>query len=234
MNKNPIKTPGRIRRGLPPTDEGNYIKSVFQHKMKEYFFVNDSVSIVAPTKCASTSMRQYLEDYSGLENKASRFENRHGLLWKDVETRIVVIREPIQRYYSGVIESVKYLKDPNKLMSQSWAQHWGDHVNPMYKWIEADSCDFKYIYLHKLKLYINIYENDSMDSRSTKHFIGAHSATIPTLYDRMKRGREPLLQILYERDREWLDAEVMRYHKVVENMQECSVEEFRDAVARIS
>jgi len=206
--------------------EGNFNSSVLHHRLNEYFFVRDNIAVVAPTKCGSTSMRFYLEDRKRiLNNNACTYKNKHGLLWQDAETRIVVIREPIQRYYSGVLESVKYIHSPDNVTKQTWQEHWDDHVNPIYMWMQNDAVDFKYIHMHKLSEYINSHHwNNSMD----------HNGTISKLYHRMKDGREPLLSILYERDREWLDAECERYQSIVQNMSECSVEEFKDVVARLS
>lgn len=211
--------------------EGNFHSSVFHHRLNEYFFVRDDIAVIAPTKCGSTSMRFYLEDRKGiLNNNACTYKNKHGLLWRDAETRIIVIREPIQRYYSGVIESVKYIRNPERADKQTWKEHWDDHVNPIYKWIQADGVDFKYIHMHKLSDYINKHHwNDSM-----AHDTDIATRSISEIYDRIKRGREPLLPLLYERDREWLDAECERYQSIVQNMSECSIAEFKDVVARLS
>ena len=183
-----------------------------QHKVEGFYFRNDYFAIAAPNKCGSSSVRQYLMSHykhieapSGtlsLENKVTPYTDT----WNDGSVpAAVVIRDPIHRWSSGVIEAVKYITSPDQFgNNQSFLQHWDDHVGPMFMHFSNEPVEFKYILLENLSL---VLQHDVHMNRS--------EVTDNNLFMQIKKIRDPLVRILYEKDREWLEAEKLLYDEMI-------------------
>lgn len=183
-----------------------------QHKVEGFYFRNDYFAIAAPNKCGSSSVRQYLMSHykhndapSGtlsLENKVTPYKDT----WNDGSVpAAVVIRDPIHRWTSGVIEAVKYITSGNKLGgNQTFLQHWDDHVGPMFMHFSNEPVEFKYILLENLPL---VLQHDVHMNRSV--------VTDNNLFMQIKKIRDPLVRILYEKDREWLEEEKLMYDEMI-------------------
>jgi len=191
-----------------------------QDKVDGFYFRNDYFAIAAPTKCGSSSVRQYLmshydhadvpEGTLRLHNKLERdlsavYLNPH-LTWNDGSVpAAVVIRDPIQRWSSGVIEAVKYITSDNQWGgTQTFLQHWDDHVGPMLMHFSDEPLEFKYILLENLQLVL-------------QHDVHMNESRLDTnpLYRAIKQVSDPLVRILYEKDREWLEAEKLMYDEMI-------------------
>ena len=182
-----------------------------QHKVDGFYFRNDYFAIAAPNKCGSSSVRQYLMSHYkhkgatagtlSLENKVTPYTDT----WNDGSVpAAVVIRDPIHRWSSGVIEAVKYITSADQLGgNQSFLQHWDDHVGPMFMHFSNEPVEFKYILLENLAL---VLQHDVHMNRSDED---SH------MFMQIKKIRDPLVRILYEKDREWLEAEKLLYDEMI-------------------
>lgn len=198
-----------------------------QNKVEGFYFRNDYFAIAAPTKCGSSSVRQYLmshydhadvpEGTLRLHNKLERdlsavYLNPH-LTWNDGSVpAAVVIRDPIHRWCSGVIESVKYITSGNQLGgNQTFLQHWDDHVGPMLKHFSNEPLEFKYILLENLPLILQ-------HSKYPHVHMNRSEVEASDLFLKIKKIRDPLVRILYEKDREWLEEEKLMYDEMISTM----------------
>tara|TARA_R110000744_G_scaffold11646_5_gene35221 strand:- start:10101 stop:10736 length:636 start_codon:yes stop_codon:yes gene_type:complete len=182
-----------------------------QHKVEGFYFRNDYFAIAAPNKCGSSSVRQYLMSHYkhkgatagtlSLENKVTPYTDT----WNDGSVpAAVVIRDPIHRWSSGVIEAVKYITSADQFgNNQSFLQHWDDHVGPMFMHFSNEPVEFKYILLENLAL---VLQHDVHMNRSDED---SH------MFMQIKKIRDPLVRILYEKDREWLEAEKLLYDEMI-------------------
>jgi hypothetical protein len=137
-----------------------------------------------------------------LENKVTPYTDT----WNDGSVpAAVVIRDPIHRWSSGVIEAVKYITSADQFgNNQSFLQHWDDHVGPMFMHFSNEPVEFKYILLENLAL---VLQHDVHMNRS--------EVTDNNLFMQIKKIRDPLVRILYEKDREWLEAEKLLYDEMI-------------------
>lgn len=194
---------------------------IIQDKVEGFYFRNDYFAIAAPTKCGSSSVRQYLTSHYkhtgttagtlNLHNKIERVSSNELsplLTWNDGSVpAAVVIRDPIHRWTSGVIEAVKYFTENGMGGTQTFEQHWNDHVGPMLMHFSNEPVEFKYILLENLPLVLqhNVHMNRSAVEDSD-------------LFLKIKKIRDPLVRILYEKDREWLEEEKRMYDEMIGTM----------------
>jgi len=190
---------------------------IIQEKVEGFYFRNDYFAIAAPNKCGSSSVRQYLMSHYkhkdttagtlNLHNKIERvFSNELSphLTWNDGSVpAAVVIRDPIHRWTSGVIEAVKYMTESDMRGNQTFEQHWNDHVGPMLMHFSNEPVEFKYILLENLPLVL-------------QHNVHMNRSTVENdLFLKIKKIRDPLVRILYEKDREWLEEEKRIYDEMI-------------------
>ena len=193
---------------------------VIQDKVEGFYFRNDYFAIAAPTKCGSSSVRQYLMSYykhkgaaAGTLNLHNKLERENSdivsphLTWNDGSVpAAVVIRDPIHRWTSGVIEAVKYITESHLRGNQTFEQHWNDHVGPMLMHFSNEPVEFKYILLENLPLVL-------------QHNVHMNRSTVENdLFLKIKKIRDPLVRILYEKDREWLEEEKRIYDEMIGTM----------------
>lgn len=200
-----------------------------QHNVDGFYFRNDVFAIAAPAKCGSSSVRQYLMSWYPatapfhnmltLENKLTSLTDT----WNDGSApAVVVIRDPIDRWTSGVIEAVRYIESGNSLGGiQTFQQHWDDHINPMFHHLNKENSEYRYILLENLPDYL---QNPVRLNRTDME---------RTLFQQIRRVRNPLIRILYERDREWLEEEKRFYDKLISTPgKEVGVPEFRSWIEK--
>jgi len=171
-----------------------------------YRWSHNNTCIMAPTKCGSTSVRSYIVSQGIPDNK---------LKWDDAGRRILIVRHPWQRYYSGLREMLKWPDNMNGDASRdSWKNVWHDHLSPIYTHLWNSEYDFKIIQMDDLKHYIgNIHENK--DKKLTS---GRYEHITKEYMD-----HSPWVQLHIARDYEWLKQETIHYNKIIKEKQQVPV-----------
>ena len=77
-------------------------------------------------------------------------------------------------------------------------------MGPMFMHFSNEPVEFKYILLENLSL---VLQHDVHMNRS--------EVTDNNLFMQIKKIRDPLVRILYEKDREWLEAEKLLYDEMI-------------------
>jgi len=190
-----------------PWASGHNLKTVQQKLTFQgaFTFTTEHLSIITPTKTGSTSMRAYFEDF-GIENKYNILGTNNMPVWDDSENRIVVLRHPMERYYSGLIEMTKYMTSSG---NQSFGESWKSHIHPVCTTLVDFKREYKLILLKDLAQYIPTYykKNETIHPLMESKQKALHTA--------IKEGRHPLVELHYQRDAWWLRREVRAFNDIL-------------------
>ena len=172
-------------------------------------FSIDNLCIMAPTKCGSTSMREFIKKHAMA--KGMPITN---VTWTKAETRIVIIRDQWSRYYSGLREMFKWHGNMDgDATRESWNSVWNDHINEIYADLWNSRLDFRYILMPRLPEYIgDIHLNRS----------GEHQAVMPWLV-KEKMDHSPWVKLHIQRDFDWLQREQKHFNKIVAEREEVKI-----------
>jgi hypothetical protein len=172
-------------------------------------FSIDNLCIKAPTKCGSTSMREFMK-------------TRHpktDVPWDSAETRILIIRDPWSRYYSGLREMFKWPENMEGDQSrESWNNCWNDHINEIYDDLWDSKLDFRYILMPRLPEYIGDIHMNRSDE---------HQAVYPWLL-KEQMDHNPWVKLHIQRDFDWLKREQIHFQKIIEERQEVKTSWWRE------
>ena len=217
----------KVHNDMANTDEvlwwpwatGYNLKAI-QYKMDyqgAFTFTTDVFSIITPTKTGSTSMRNYLEDFD-IENKWNYSGENNMPIWDDSENRIVVLRHPMERYYSGLITMINHTTTSG---GQSFNASWKSHIHPVCTTIEDFKGEYKLILLKHLDQYIpkHYRANETIDSQM--------ESKQKELYTAIKEGRHPLVDLHYQRDAWWLRKEVRAFNDILSTKEILDPQEFK-------
>ena len=192
----------------------------------EYYFKNTIFSVYAPTKCGSTTMARFMES-SGIseQNQYNALINRHHANMRaefvKAPNRVMVIRKPIERWKSGILELAYYnlQRDKEPYIEQDYKSFYTDHIGPIYS-IQYDSDDLHIIHLSELSKYTGVHMNSSIQSK--RHY--------EDLLNQMNVKKNPFVRILYERDKAWLLHEQAMYESMCDRFPVLSVGQWRSWV----
>jgi len=177
-------------------------------------FSVDNLCIMAPTKCGSTSMRKFIQKHA--QAKALPITD---VPWDIAETRIIIIRDPWSRYYSGLREMFKWPENMEFDASrESWHSVWNDHINEIYADLWDSRLDFRYILMPRLPEYIG----DIHLNRSAKH-----QAAMPWLL-KEQMDHSPWVKLHIQRDFDWLQRDQIHFHKIVAEREEVKIDWWRN------
>lgn len=169
-------------------------------------FSIDNLCIMAPTKCGSTSMRRFIQKHAKAKGMPIT-----DVTWTKAETRIVIIRDPWSRYYSGLTEMFKWPDNMNgDATRESWNNCWNDHINEIYGDLWNSQLDFQFIQMKRLPEYIG----DIHLNRSAKH------QAVMSWLTREEMDHSPWVKLHIQRDFEWLQREQKHFNKIVAEREE--------------
>lgn len=168
-------------------------------------FSLDNLCIMAPTKCGSTSMREFIKKQNMTETDVP---------WDSAETRILIIRDPWSRYYSGLREMFKWPANMDgDVNRESWNSVWNDHINEIYDDLWDSKLDFRYILMPRLPEYIGDIHMNRSDE---------HQAVMPWLM-KEQMDHSPWVKLHIQRDFDWLQRDQIHFNKIIAEREEVKI-----------
>ena len=178
-------------------------------------FSTNVFSIIIPTKTASTSMRKYFEDF--------KIENIESKVWDHAKERIVMLRHPMERYYSGLIEMTRHATSGG---GQNFDQSWKSHIHPVCTSIEEFKGDYKIILMKNLGQYVPKHYNENNSIQKDM------DPEVEAFFTKIKMGKDPLVALHRERDMWWLREEIRAYSEIVRTKEILDPQEFKRMLKR--
>ena len=180
-----------------------------------FIFTTEEFSIIVPTKTGSTSMRKFFED--------TKLINNDKIDWDRSKERIVVLRHPMERYYSGLIEMTRHVTSGG---GQSFDYSWKSHMHPVCTSIVEFTGDYKFILMKDLYRYIPKYYTSNQTIQKDM------DPKVEEFFKKIKKGQDPLVALHRERDMWWLRDEIRAYSDILRTRQPIDPQDFNNLLKR--